>query len=174
MLDCDLNPYGSLFCYFFFCFVLCLYKAMMPCIFSETSFHLYTATIIRKKLFVSPPVDVALIKVNHVILCVFFLYFLLFHLAAKLCVYDIAFCCFCCCCSCLFFITSIIDNFLPVSFVDEELDKLFSTDLSSRAQNKKTEIYTRILSILNNGVVIGDKKFEFLAFSSSQLRENSL
>ncbi|CAJ1932686.1 unnamed protein product [Sphenostylis stenocarpa] len=67
-----------------------------------------------------------------------------------------------------------IDNFLRVSFVDEELDRLFSTDLSSRAQNKKTEIYTRILSILQNGIVIGGKKFEFLAFSSSQLRENSL
>ncbi|KAK7407698.1 hypothetical protein VNO78_09717 [Psophocarpus tetragonolobus] len=67
-----------------------------------------------------------------------------------------------------------IDNFLRVSFVDEELGKLFSTDLSSRAQNKKTEIYTRILSIIKNGIVIGDKKFEFLAFSSSQLRENSL
>ncbi|KAL2347799.1 hypothetical protein Fmac_001799 [Flemingia macrophylla] len=67
-----------------------------------------------------------------------------------------------------------IDNFLRVSFVDEELDNLFSTDLSTRSQNKKTEIYTRILSILKNGIVIGDKKFEFLAFSSSQLRENSL
>ncbi|TKY69219.1 RNA-dependent RNA polymerase 1 [Spatholobus suberectus] len=67
-----------------------------------------------------------------------------------------------------------IDNFLRVSFVDEELEKLYSADLSSRTQNKKTEIYTRILSILKNGIVIGDKKFEFLAFSSSQLRENSL
>ncbi|XP_020232663.1 RNA-dependent RNA polymerase 1 [Cajanus cajan] len=67
-----------------------------------------------------------------------------------------------------------IDNFLRVSFVDEELDKLFATDLLSRTQNKKTEIYTRILSVLTNGIVIGDKKFEFLAFSSSQLRENSL
>ncbi|XP_054809946.1 RNA-dependent RNA polymerase 1 [Prosopis cineraria] len=70
-----------------------------------------------------------------------------------------------------------IDNFLRVSFVDEELDKLFSTDLSPRTsstERRKTEIYTRILSILRNGIVIGDKKFEFLAFSSSQLRENSL
>ncbi|XP_027360341.1 RNA-dependent RNA polymerase 1 isoform X2 [Abrus precatorius] len=67
-----------------------------------------------------------------------------------------------------------IDNFLRVSFVDEELDKLYSTDLSQRALEKKTEIYTRILSILRNGIVIGDKRFEFLAFSSSQLRENSL
>ncbi|BAT98860.1 hypothetical protein LR48_Vigan06g155800 [Vigna angularis] len=67
-----------------------------------------------------------------------------------------------------------LDNFIRVSFVDEELDKLFSTELSSRAQNKKTDLYTRILDILKNGIVIGDKKFEFLAFSSSQLRENSL
>ncbi|KAJ1418366.1 RNA-dependent RNA polymerase, eukaryotic-type [Sesbania bispinosa] len=68
-----------------------------------------------------------------------------------------------------------IDNFLRVSFVDEELDKLYSTDLSSRtSEGRKTEIYQRILSILGNGIVIGDKKFEFLAFSSSQLRENSL
>ncbi|KAL9324882.1 hypothetical protein ACSQ67_005527 [Phaseolus vulgaris] len=66
-----------------------------------------------------------------------------------------------------------LDNFIRVSFVDEELDKMFSTDLSSRAQ-KKTEVYKRILDILKNGILIGDKKFEFLAFSSSQLRENSL
>uniref|UniRef100_A0A7N2L809 RNA-dependent RNA polymerase n=1 Tax=Quercus lobata TaxID=97700 RepID=A0A7N2L809_QUELO len=71
-----------------------------------------------------------------------------------------------------------IDNFLRVSFVDEELDKLHSTDLSPRAssgnEDRRTGIYKRILSILRNGIVIGDKKFEFLAFSSSQLRENSM
>ncbi|CAJ2674322.1 unnamed protein product [Trifolium pratense] len=68
-----------------------------------------------------------------------------------------------------------IDNFLRVSFVDEELDRLYSADLSSRiSESGRTEIYYRILSIIRNGIVIGDKKFEFLAFSSSQLRENSL
>jgi RNA-dependent RNA polymerase len=71
-----------------------------------------------------------------------------------------------------------IDNFLRVSFVDEELDKMYSTDLSSRTsfgnEDRKTGLYKRIISILRNGIVIGDKKFEFLAFSSSQLRENSL
>ncbi|GJZ55094.1 probable RNA-dependent RNA polymerase 1, partial [Tanacetum coccineum] len=70
-----------------------------------------------------------------------------------------------------------IDNFLRVSFVDEELEKLYSTDLSPRAisQNaeSRTDIYKRILSILKDGIVIGGKKFEFLAFSSSQLRDNS-
>nr|XP_043614737.1 probable RNA-dependent RNA polymerase 1 [Erigeron canadensis]XP_043614738.1 probable RNA-dependent RNA polymerase 1 [Erigeron canadensis] len=70
-----------------------------------------------------------------------------------------------------------IDNFLRVSFLDEELEKLYSMDLSPRVISKsgesKTAIYRRILSVLKNGIVIGDKKFEFLAFSSSQLRDNS-
>ncbi|GAU20395.1 hypothetical protein TSUD_12130 [Trifolium subterraneum] len=68
-----------------------------------------------------------------------------------------------------------IDNFLRVSFVDEELDKLYSADLSTRiSEHRRSEIYDRILSILRNGLDISGKKFEFLAFSSSQLRENSL
>jgi RNA-dependent RNA polymerase len=72
-----------------------------------------------------------------------------------------------------------IDNFLRVSFVDEDLDKLHSTVLSPRASSaneddKRTSIYERMLSTLRNGIVIGDKKFEFLAFSDSQLHENSL
>ncbi|XP_022776584.1 RNA-dependent RNA polymerase 1-like [Durio zibethinus] len=64
-----------------------------------------------------------------------------------------------------------IDNFLRITFVDEELEKIHSTDLLARG--RRTEIYERILSTLKNGIVIGDKRFEFLAFSSSQLRENS-
>ncbi|KAG6429800.1 hypothetical protein SASPL_107853 [Salvia splendens] len=71
-----------------------------------------------------------------------------------------------------------IDNFLRVSFVDEEWDKMYSTDLSPRVAtsigNGRTKLYERVLSTLRNGIRIGDKKFEFLAFSSSQLRENSL
>ncbi|XP_071691335.1 probable RNA-dependent RNA polymerase 1 [Rutidosis leptorrhynchoides] len=70
-----------------------------------------------------------------------------------------------------------MDNFLRVSFLDEELEKLYSTDLSPRVTNQngdsRTAIYNRILSVLKNGIAIGDKKFEFLAFSSSQLRDNS-
>ncbi|XP_048135421.1 RNA-dependent RNA polymerase 1-like [Rhodamnia argentea] len=68
-----------------------------------------------------------------------------------------------------------IDNFILISFVDEDLDKIHSTDLSSRTalRHGRTDIYERILSALKNGIRIGDKKFEFLAFSSSQLRENS-
>ncbi|KAL5553262.1 hypothetical protein UlMin_040663 [Ulmus minor] len=71
-----------------------------------------------------------------------------------------------------------IDNFLRVSFVDEDLDQIHSTDLSPRGNSKagerRTRIYERILSILRNGIPIGDKKFEFLGFASSQLRDNSV
>lgn len=70
------------------------------------------------------------------------------------------------------------DNFLRVSFVDEEWEKMYSTDLSPRVaagdETKRTKLYERILSILREGIRIGNKKFDFLAFSSSQLRDNSL
>ncbi|CAM8880814.1 unnamed protein product [Rhodiola kirilowii] len=70
-----------------------------------------------------------------------------------------------------------IDNFLRVSFVDEDGDKLYSTALIVRAakeaQGSFTSIYERLIHVLKNGLNIGGKKFEFLAFSSSQLRENS-
>ncbi|XP_019090998.1 PREDICTED: RNA-dependent RNA polymerase 1-like [Camelina sativa] len=67
-----------------------------------------------------------------------------------------------------------INNFLRVSFVDEDLGKVRSTDLSPRSSTlRRTKLYDRIYSVLRDGIVIGDKKFEFLAFSSSQLRENS-
>ncbi|KAL1551144.1 RNA-directed RNA polymerase [Salvia divinorum] len=71
-----------------------------------------------------------------------------------------------------------IDNFLRVSFVEEDWSKMYAFDLSPRGaggdENTRTKLYSRILSTLRNGITIGSKKFEFLAFSSSQLRENSL
>ncbi|XP_020675734.1 probable RNA-dependent RNA polymerase 1 isoform X1 [Dendrobium catenatum] len=73
--------------------------------------------------------------------------------------------------------TEEINNFIRVSFVDEDEEKMRSIDLLSRSggasSSRRTEIYQRILSTLRNGITIGDKKFEFLAFSASQLRENS-
>uniref|UniRef100_A0A3B6PNK3 RNA-dependent RNA polymerase n=1 Tax=Triticum aestivum TaxID=4565 RepID=A0A3B6PNK3_WHEAT len=69
-----------------------------------------------------------------------------------------------------------LDNFLRVSFVDEDCEKLRSTDLSQRSapgNNTRAALYNRVLSVLSNGITIGDKHFEFLAFSSSQLRDNS-
>lgn len=66
-----------------------------------------------------------------------------------------------------------IDNFVRVSFVDEDGEKLSASALSSK-ENRRTGVYTRILSILRNGMEIGEKKFVTLAFSNSQLQENSL
>ncbi|MQM03460.1 hypothetical protein Taro_036243 [Colocasia esculenta] len=71
-----------------------------------------------------------------------------------------------------------LDNFIRITFLDEDGDKMHSSDLSPRVTmtdgDKHTNVYRRILSTLRNGIVVGDKKFEFLAFSSSQLRENSV
>ncbi|KAI7995264.1 RNA-dependent RNA polymerase 1 [Camellia lanceoleosa] len=65
-----------------------------------------------------------------------------------------------------------------VNMSNREFDKLFSTDLSPRVassnEETRTGIYRRILSILRDGIVIGNKKFDFLAFSSSQLKGNSV
>ncbi|KAM0912877.1 hypothetical protein ACQ4PT_012533 [Festuca glaucescens] len=70
-----------------------------------------------------------------------------------------------------------LDNFLRISFVDEDCEKLRSTDLSPHSapgnNTRRTALYNRVLSVLSNGITIGDKHFEFLAFSSSQLRDNS-
>ncbi|KAG9448742.1 hypothetical protein H6P81_008707 [Aristolochia fimbriata] len=71
-------------------------------------------------------------------------------------------------------------NFLRVSFVDENWSKLppeaISTTTGQGISSKiyRTQIFQRIHSILKNGIVIGTKKFEFLVFSASQLRANSV
>lgn len=71
-------------------------------------------------------------------------------------------------------------DFLRVSFVDEDWSKLPSDAISAKigsgvfSEPFRTGIYTRILSILRDGLHICSKKFEFLAFSASQLRSNSV
>uniref|UniRef100_A0A7N2L6C7 RNA-dependent RNA polymerase n=1 Tax=Quercus lobata TaxID=97700 RepID=A0A7N2L6C7_QUELO len=66
-----------------------------------------------------------------------------------------------------------IDDFLRVSFVDEDLDKLHATVLSSCASSAKGErrtgIYDRILSILRNGIVIGPKRRSIVEYIESVL-----
>ncbi|CAA6664760.1 unnamed protein product [Spirodela intermedia] len=39
--------------------------------------------------------------------------------------------------------------------------------------DRHTDVYRRILFTLKNGIAVGGKRFEFLAFSSSQLKESS-
>ncbi|KAK9926920.1 hypothetical protein M0R45_024128 [Rubus argutus] len=71
-------------------------------------------------------------------------------------------------------------DFMRVTFVEEDWSKLPVNALSTSveqgfyAKPYRTGIYHRILSILRDGIVIGDKRFEFLAFSASQLRSNSV
>jgi RNA-dependent RNA polymerase len=71
-------------------------------------------------------------------------------------------------------------NFMRITFVEEDWSKLPANALSTslqkgiKAKPLRTEIYKRVLSILQDGVVIGSKRFEFLAFSASQLRSNSV
>lgn len=75
---------------------------------------------------------------------------------------------------------SYASDFLRVTFVEEDWGKLSPSAVNTSfgrglfAKNYKTNIYHRILSILKDGIVIGEKRFLFLAFSASQLRSNSV
>lgn len=70
-------------------------------------------------------------------------------------------------------------DFLRVSFVEEDWSRIPSDAISTRIESGafsepyRTSIYRRIFSVLREGISIGEKKFEFLAFSASQLRGNS-
>jgi RNA-dependent RNA polymerase len=75
-----------------------------------------------------------------------------------------------------------IDRFLRVSFVDENFGPVPSTALSVPTRGnslsglvaERSEVFDRILTVLQQGVTVGGQKFEFLAFSASQLREQSV
>ncbi|GLU20684.1 hypothetical protein SLE2022_368720 [Rubroshorea leprosula] len=71
-------------------------------------------------------------------------------------------------------------DFMRVTFVEEDWSKLPVNSISTSIQQGifakpfRTKIYHRILSVLRDGIVIGSKRFEFLAFSASQLRSNAV
>ncbi|CAG8557141.1 10331_t:CDS:2, partial [Ambispora leptoticha] len=60
------------------------------------------------------------------------------------------------------------DRFLRVQFTDEG-----SSPISSTVGSSHDAIYNRIFRTLQYGIKIGNRHYEFLAFSSSQLREHS-
>ncbi|KAF9972082.1 hypothetical protein BGZ73_004836 [Actinomortierella ambigua] len=60
------------------------------------------------------------------------------------------------------------DFFLRVEFADEGPDRIWS-----REGQINVALFNRIFTTLVQGVKIGDRLYEFLAFSSSQLRENA-
>ncbi|KAL8725364.1 MAG: hypothetical protein Q9181_006444 [Wetmoreana brouardii] len=58
------------------------------------------------------------------------------------------------------------DRFLRVRFTDEK-GKIYSTE-----KDTMDEVFTRVKRTLRNGITIGDRHYEFLAFGNSQFREN--
>jgi hypothetical protein len=60
------------------------------------------------------------------------------------------------------------DRFIRVQFVDESLNRVSA----SYDETTQEAIYERIFDVLKCGIQIGTTRYEFLAFSSSQLREH--
>lgn len=71
-------------------------------------------------------------------------------------------------------------DFMRVTFVEEDWSKLSAVTVSASveqgifAKPYRTNVYKRVLSVLRDGITIGNKRYEFLAFSASQLRSNSV
>lgn len=60
------------------------------------------------------------------------------------------------------------DRFLRIKFTDER----YQGGIYSSDEMSEMEVFTRIKRTLNNGITIGDRHFEFLAFGNSQLRDH--
>ncbi|PKY46558.1 hypothetical protein RhiirA4_190692 [Rhizophagus irregularis] len=63
------------------------------------------------------------------------------------------------------------DHFLRVQFVDEALSKVGSS--SSNSDTSNDALYNGVYRALRDGITIGDRHYEFLAFSASRLRDHS-
>ncbi|KAL8997015.1 MAG: hypothetical protein Q9169_003605 [Polycauliona sp. 2 TL-2023] len=60
------------------------------------------------------------------------------------------------------------DRFLRVRFTDEKVEgKIYST-----GKDTMNEVFTRVKRALRNGIKVGERLYEFLAFGNSQFREN--
>ena len=60
------------------------------------------------------------------------------------------------------------DRFLRVKFTDEKSQGR----INSQSDNSFDEVFTRIKRAMTNGITLGDRKYEFLAFGNSQFREH--
>jgi RNA-dependent RNA polymerase len=60
------------------------------------------------------------------------------------------------------------DRFLRVRFKDEKLEGR----INSTERNTMDEVFTRIKRTMTNGITLGDRHYEFLAFGNSQFREH--
>ncbi|ROW10512.1 hypothetical protein VMCG_02136 [Cytospora schulzeri] len=62
------------------------------------------------------------------------------------------------------------DHFLRVQFTDElTFGKIYSSPQNSK---KDDNVYLRVHRVLSNGIIVGGRRYRFLAFSNSQFREN--
>ncbi|KAI9668336.1 MAG: hypothetical protein M1829_005540 [Trizodia sp. TS-e1964] len=59
------------------------------------------------------------------------------------------------------------DRFIRVQFTDEKTEGR----LRSQERVGLSEVFTRVMRTMTNGITIGDRHFEFLAFGNSQFRE---
>ncbi|CAK4705752.1 hypothetical protein LEN26_016038 [Aphanomyces euteiches] len=59
-----------------------------------------------------------------------------------------------------------LDRFVRVTFVDENYASIFNL-------NRSQDVFNHIRDIIHNGLVLAGDKFEFLAYSNSQLRSQS-
>lgn len=60
------------------------------------------------------------------------------------------------------------DRFLRVTFTDEK----FEGRINPTHNSSMDEVFTRIKRAMMNGITIGDRRYEFLAFGNSQFREH--
>jgi RNA-dependent RNA polymerase len=60
------------------------------------------------------------------------------------------------------------DRFLRVKFRDES----YKGTIMNFGDNTSDELFTRVKRIMKNGIVVGDRRYEFLAYGNSQFREH--
>lgn len=63
------------------------------------------------------------------------------------------------------------DRFLRVQFVDEARTRL-SASFDDTIESSNSALCDRVFEVLKNGIQIGRRRYDFLAFSSSQLRDH--
>ncbi|WEW57495.1 RNA-dependent RNA polymerase [Emydomyces testavorans] len=61
-----------------------------------------------------------------------------------------------------------VDRFLRVRFTDEK----YEGKINSSYNNTMDAVFTRIKRTMMNGIILGDRHYEFLAFGNSQFREH--
>ncbi|KAL8387332.1 hypothetical protein RB595_009982 [Gaeumannomyces hyphopodioides] len=62
------------------------------------------------------------------------------------------------------------DRFMRIQFTDELTRGRISATQDQRVND---ELYTRVYRVLRNGIFVGDRHYQFLAFGNSQMRESS-